>query len=214
MPHSRTESDSARRQEARTSPGMTVAVAALTLLFACAAHTPMTSGPPATPSAAEGMAAFETVRAVLQHPRCVNCHPAGDQPLQFDDGRPHGQMVTRGKDGKGALGLRCASCHGTSNPPDSYGANQPPGAPGWHLPPPATPMVFQGRSSAELARSLASPEQNGGRSLQAMLEHVRNDPLVLWGWKPGGTRTPVPVPHAEFVAAFATWIAAGAPGQR
>lgn len=40
-------------------------------------------------SAQEGVAAFETVRAVLQHPRCQNCHIPGDAPLQFDEGRAH-----------------------------------------------------------------------------------------------------------------------------
>jgi hypothetical protein len=165
-------------------------------------------------SAARGLEAFKTVQAVLQHPRCMNCHPVGDRPLQFDDSRPHGQLVARGTDGKGVPGLHCHTCHGTSNPPASYGPHQPPGAPNWHLPPAATPMVFQGKSAAELARTLADPSSNGGRSLQAMLEHVRSDPLVLWGWDPGLGREPVPVPHDEFVAAFATWVEAGAPSGR
>ncbi len=37
------------------------------------------------------------------------------------------------------------------------------------------------------------------------------DKLVLWGWQPGAGRDPVPVPHAEFVAKFRTWAAAGGP---
>jgi hypothetical protein len=73
-------------------------------------------------------------------------------------------------------------------------------------------MVFEGRSSAELAKTLADPAQNGGKSLEQMLEHVASDPLVLWGWNPGGDRAPVPVAHEEFVRAFRTWVAAGAPG--
>ena len=43
-----------------------------------------------------------------------------------------------------------------------------------------------------------------------MLEHVTNDKLVAWGWEPGVGRAPVDVPHAEFVAAFRTWMDAGA----
>lgn len=35
---------------------------------------------------ANAIASFDTVRAVLQSPRCVNCHPQGDQPLQGDEG--------------------------------------------------------------------------------------------------------------------------------
>src|SRR5262249_24135548 len=138
-------------------------------------------------------------------------HPRGDAPLQFDDGRPHAQMVVRGEDGKGAPGLQCATCHDTANPPASYGPHAPPGAPNWHLPPAKTPMVFAGKSSVDLARGLADPEQNGGKTLQALLEHVSHDKLVLWGWSPGGERKPVPVPHADFVAAFRTWVEAGGP---
>jgi hypothetical protein len=166
---------------------------------------------PITASKADGLAAFATVQRVLQHPRCQNCHPAGDVPLQFDDGRPHGQLVVRGADGHGAVAMRCANCHGEQNPPAGYGPHAPPGAPHWHLPPKKTPMVFEGKSAAELARTLADPAQNGGKSLDALLEHVSKDALVLWGWQPGGERAPVPVPHAEFVAAFKVWIDAGAP---
>src|SRR6266498_3847082 len=92
--------------------------------------------PAASPAAAkvtkdEGLAAFETVRAVLQHPRCQNCHIPGDAPLQFDAGLVHGQNVLRGPDGTGASGLACSTCHSTVNPPSSYGAHMPPGAPNW-----------------------------------------------------------------------------------
>src|SRR5438128_8514637 len=97
---------------------------------------------PATPplSAADkrtaAIAAFATVQKVLQHPRCQNCHIPGDAPLQFDAGLPHAMAVARGPDGHGARGLPCATCHGESNPPASYGPNAPPGAPHWGLPPP------------------------------------------------------------------------------
>src|SRR6185295_18775070 len=91
---------------------------------------------PAAKAAAQGdrtaaLAAFDTVQKVLQHPRCQNCHIPGDAPLQFDDGRVHAQNVKRGPDGKGAVGLPCATCHAETNPPASYGAHMPPGAPNW-----------------------------------------------------------------------------------
>jgi hypothetical protein len=167
--------------------------------------------PSARADESAGLAAFETVRAVLQHPRCVNCHIPGDAPLQFDDSRVHGQNVKRGPAGKGAVGLACATCHAAANPPASYGPNMPPGAPNWHLPPPEHRMVFLGRTSAEIARVLKDPEQNGGKDLQALVDHVDHDPLVLWGWSPGVGRAPVSIPHAEFVAAFKAWVGAGAP---
>ncbi len=160
---------------------------------------------------AEGLASFETVRAVLQHPRCQNCHIPGDAPLQFDDGRPHAMNVLRGERGVGAPGLKCATCHAASNPPASYGAHMPPGAPAWHLPPSDRKMVFIGLSSGDLCRRLKDKRANGGRDLAALLEHVSKDALVLWGWDPGTGRAPVSVPHAEFVAKFQQWVSAGAP---
>jgi len=162
-------------------------------------------------SEADGLAAFETVRAVLQHPRCQNCHIPGDAPLQFDAGLAHGQNVLRGPEGKGAAGLECSTCHAAQNPPDSFGPHTPPGAPNWHLPPPEHPMVFIGLSGHDLCKNLTNMKENGGKDLEALYQHVREDGLVLWGWKPGVGRAPVDVPHAEFVAAFRRWIDAGAP---
>ncbi len=159
----------------------------------------------------EGLAAFETVRAVLQHPRCQNCHIPGDAPLQFDEGMAHGQDIMRGPDGVGAPGFFCSTCHAAANPPDSYGPHMPPGAPNWRLPPPATRMVFIGLSSGQLCRGVKDEKQNGGRDLRSLVEHVAHDGLVLWGWRPGLGRAPVSVPHAEFVAKFKQWVAAGAP---
>lgn len=178
---------------------------AIAVLFAAA------SANSEPPSKQEGLAAFETVRAVLQHPRCQNCHIPGDAPLQLDEGRVHGQYVTRGKGGAGAPGLPCSTCHGVANPPASYGAHMPPGAPGWRLPPPERKMVFIGLSSGDLCRRLKDREENHGMSLDALLRHVESDKLVLWGWSPGVGRDPVSVPHDELVAKFRQWIAAGAP---
>ena len=162
-------------------------------------------------STAEGIAAFEAIRTVLQHPRCQNCHIPGDAPLQFDEGRSHGQNVQRGSDGRGAVGLGCTTCHARQNPPASYGAHMPPGAPNWHLPPPQTKMVFIHLSSGELCRSLKNQKANGGKDLQALVEHVSSDKLVLWGWNPGVGRQPVPIPHDQFIKQFQTWVDAGAP---
>jgi hypothetical protein len=64
------------------------------------------SDSPPKPDRAAGRAAFETVRAVFQHPRCQNCHPDGDVPLQGDDGRLHNQHIRRGPKGEGMTGAR------------------------------------------------------------------------------------------------------------
>ena len=167
--------------------------------------------PNVTATAAQA-ATFETIRAVLQHPRCLNCHPSGDAPLQGDDSHVHQQNILRGAQGGGVAGLSCNSCHGRSNPPDSYGPHTPPGvSTGWRLPPPEMKMVFVGLSSPELCAQLRDPQRTGGKDLGAMVDHVTTHPLVLWGWDPGFGRKPVPIPHAEFAAAFKSWADAGAP---
>jgi hypothetical protein len=185
--------------------------AALGLLFLGAAVAAVSRPASPAPTKEQGLAAFGTVQEVLQHPRCQNCHIPGDAPLQFDSGVPHQQNVLRGKDGKGASGLACGTCHASSNPPASYGANMPPGAPHWQLPPADQKMVFIGLSAGDLCRTVKDPKTNGGKDFKALDHHVAEDKLVLWGWKPGVGREPVSVPHAEFVAAWRTWVAAGAP---
>lgn len=183
----------------RTALAVAAATVAASLFVQCASS----AGRPAA-----GVGAFGVVYEVLQHPRCKNCHPAGGAPLQGDDSRPHGQNVQGGKDGKGLYAMRCANCHRDQNTP---GANMPPGAPNWHLPARSMPLAFEGRTPAQLAGQLADPAHNGGRTPPQVLQHVIDDPLVLWGWNPGDGRAPVPVPHAEFVAAMRTWIDAGCP---
>ncbi len=149
---------------------------------------------------------WDTVYRVLQHPRCLNCHPAGDRPLQGDLGLEHAQNVQRGPDGRGLYAMACATCHQATNAPD---AHQPPGAPHWQLPRPEEPLVFEGRSSSELCRQLRDPAHNGGRSHEALLEHMTADPLVLWGWDPGPGRTPVPIAQPAFAAAARAWVEGG-----
>ena len=51
----------------------------------------------AKPDAAASRAAFLQVYRVLTSPRCQNCHPAGDAPLQGDDSHVHIQNVKRGR---------------------------------------------------------------------------------------------------------------------
>jgi len=167
--------------------------------------------PPRNVDRATGLAAFETVRGVLQHPRCQNCHPAGDVPLQGDEGRLHNQNVRRGPKGEGMLGAECTTCHGAANPPTSYGRNIPPGnVKGWHMPPPEMKMVFVGMSPRALCEQTKDPARNGGKDMAALRTHL-DDPLVTWGWTPGAGRTPIPTPRPTFLAAWETWAAAGAP---
>ena len=160
---------------------------------------------------AQALTAFATVEQVFQHPRCSNCHIPGDAPLQFDAQTPHAMNVVRGPDGKGAPGLPCSTCHGEQNSPASYGSHAPPGAPHWQLPPPDQKMAWIGLPADQLCAMIQDKDRNGGRDFDALLKHVAEDKLVLWGWNPGGERAPVPVPHDRFVAAFKTWAEAGGP---
>src|SRR6188508_679699 len=47
----------------------------------------------------ESVQAFMKVYDVLMHPRCMNCHPKGDVPLQGDDSHLHTMLPRRGKNG-------------------------------------------------------------------------------------------------------------------
>ncbi len=156
---------------------------------------------------AASQAAFMDVYKVLMSPRCMNCHPSGEAPLQGDDSHPHVMDVARGKDGKGMYALKCANCHQPENVP---GANMPPGNPNWHLPPADMKMVFEGKTPRQLALQLKDPKQNGHKTMQQLIEHVSHDSLVLWGWNPGEGRTLPPLSHAVFAARFKEWVATGA----
>lgn len=169
------------------------------------------SKPPPANDQGNGLVAWEAVRGVLQHPRCQNCHPSGDAPLQGDDGKPHPMNVQRGPEGRGAVGMECVTCHGPANLPASYGAHVPPGvATGWRMPKPEEPLVFVGMSSQALCEQTKDPAHNGGMD-QGALRHHLEDPLVAWGWDPGVARTPIPTPRETFLAAWEAWATAGAP---
>lgn len=154
---------------------------------------------------AAAAAAFEAMVPVLRNPRCINCHAPGDFPRQGDDSHPHIMQVRRGPEGHGANGVRCSTCHQDHN---LAGLHMPPGAPGWALPPPATPMIWQGRSDHQLCELFRDPQQNGHRTLAQIVEHMQT-PLVLWGWYPGQGRAPIPVPQERFLAEVKTWAAMG-----
>ncbi|WP_197091642.1 hypothetical protein [Sphingobacterium endophyticum] len=151
--------------------------------------------------------AYMKVHAVLQHPRCMNCHPSGDIPLQGEDSHLHAMLPKRGVDGKGLYAMKCNSCHQPTNTP---GLHTPPGNPNWHLPPADMKMVFQGKSPSELAKQLLNPATNNHKNHEQLIEHVSHDKLVIGGWNPGEGRELPPGTHKEFVENFKTWLATGA----
>jgi len=154
----------------------------------------------------ESVKAFMQVYKVLMSPRCMNCHPSGDVPLQGDDSHVHTMLPKRGKDGKGVYAMKWGNCHQPENLP---GLHKPPGNPNWHLPPADMKMVFQGKTPRQLARQLMDPKQNGNKSKEKLLEHA-HDALVIAGWNMGEGRALPPMSHEEFVKAWTTWIKKGA----
>lgn len=150
--------------------------------------------------------AFMDVYRVLMSPRCMNCHPSGDVPLQGDDSHIHTMLPRRGKDGKGVYAMKCSNCH---QPTSMEGLHKPPGHPDWHLPPASMKMVFQGRTPEQLAKQLVNPKTNGGKTMKQLIEHA-DDGLVRIGWEMGEGRPAPPMSHAEFKKAWITWIEKGA----
>jgi hypothetical protein len=82
----------------------------------------------------------------------------------------------------------------------------PHGNPKSSLPSPEHKMVFVGRSPGDICRQIKDPKQNGGRSLEKLLDHVANDDLVGWGWtkiSERGYRLAIPKPTRPPASNFA-----------
>jgi hypothetical protein len=164
---------------------------------------------------AEGLAAWQQIYSVVTHPRCINCHTAGDYPQQRDERRRHFANVVRGPDGNGVPGLQCATCHQESNA-NSTGV---PGSHNWHLAP--LSMAWQDRndqplSSSAICRAITDRRKNHDMDGPALLKHNAEDKLVGWAWEPGRDihgmpRTLPPLSRTEFAEATRHWVEAGMP---
>jgi len=150
------------------------------------------------------LALFNEAAKVITHPRCVNCHPAGDRPLQGEDSHPHVPPVTRGPAGIGAVAMQCTNCHGPAN----YDPARVPGHPLWHLAP--IEMAWQGQTLGEICEQIKDPQRNGGKTLEEIVHHMSEDSLVGWGWNPGAGREPAPGTQKAFGALVEAWVASGA----
>ncbi|MGC6400495.1 Isoquinoline 1-oxidoreductase subunit [Sphingomonas sp. FW199] len=157
---------------------------------------------------ARSAAIFTEMGKVLQHPRCVNCHPRTDSPLQGDEGRYHMPPVERGKDGHGVAGMECSTCHGPENVAYANGTGSIPGYPEWHLAPAS--MAWEGKSLREICEQLKDRTRNGGKTLDQIVTHNAEDGLVGWGWNPGKGRTPAPGTQAQFGELTRAWVESGA----
>ncbi len=149
-------------------------------------------------------ALFTEASRVMLHPRCINCHPAGDSPMQGDRGRLHDPPVTRGEHDLGVVGMECGGCHQDRN----LELARVPGAPNWHLAP--REMAWVGRTPAALCEQLKDPKRNGDKTIAEIVEHTAHDELVAWGWSPGHDRVPAPGNQATFGALMDAWAKTGA----
>lgn len=160
---------------------------------------------------ARSVALFDEAGKVIQHPRCVNCHPAGNVPLQGMAMRPHQPPVARGEGDIGMPGMMCGTCHGATNVDvvnQAETLKSIPGHPQWHLAP--IEMAWVGKPLGEICEQIKDPERNGGKSLAEIVEHMAHDSLVGWGWNPGEGREPVPGTQDVFGELIRRWAADGA----
>jgi hypothetical protein len=153
---------------------------------------------------ARSVALFTELGKVLTHPRCINCHPAGDRPHQGELGRMHQPPVERGPDGRGLETMRCPICHQAAN----FEPGRVPGHPEWHLAP--REMAWEGRTLGEICVQIKDPARNGGRSLQDLVHHIGTDTLVGWAWAPGFGRQPAPGTQRDAGALAEAWVKTGA----
>lgn len=153
---------------------------------------------------ARSIALFQEASKVITSPRCLNCHPATERPLQGDDMHLHEPPVKRGAGGMGMPGMRCLTCHGTAN----FDPGRVPGNPRWLLAPPE--MAWVGKSLKQICVQIKDPHLNGGKSMKDLVEHMAHDQLVGWGWNPGAGRTPAPGTQEEFGKLIQAWADTGA----
>lgn len=153
--------------------------------------------------AARSIALFEEAGRVIQHPRCLNCHPRDNRPTQTEVMRPHNPAVLRGENGKGLPTVRCATCHHAHNAE----ASNVPGNAKWALAPPE--MAWQGKSLGDICRQLLDPTRSHMTRAQ-LLHHMAHDELVGWAWHPGGRRAPAPGTQAQFGDLIQSWLETGA----
>ena len=153
---------------------------------------------------ARSAAMFTELGKVLTHPRCVNCHPAGDRPHQGNEGRLHQPPVERGADGHGLPAMRCSICHQNAN----FDPGRVPGHPEWHLAP--REMAWEGKTLPEICAQIKDPARNGGRKVEDLIHHIGEDTLVGWAWAPGFGRAPAPGTQKEAGALVEAWVKTGA----
>ncbi len=149
-------------------------------------------------------ALFVEAGRVIQHPRCLNCHPTDAHPRQGENLSFHQPPVVRGEENRGTVAMKCSTCHQNRNI-DHAGV---PGHPEWHLAPIESGWI--GQSLGSICMQLKDDSRNGGRDLEELHEHMAEDTLVGWGWNPGAGLEPAPGTQVSFGKLIRAWIDTGA----
>ena len=170
-----------------------------------------------TVSPEDGLAAWDTIHAVLTHPRCLNCHVGPDNvPLWGTTQAPdtiHGMAINADDSRIGAGTMSCNACHQTSTRPNTIPHSAPRTGMDWRL----APVEFQwtDRTSAEICGQMRDPDRNGGRDEAGLIEHILHDAELLgfitWSFEPGAGRDPAPGSLQSHLEDMAIWTAAGMP---
>jgi hypothetical protein len=187
---------------------VTIGMSVMTAYAATQASSGGLAGPQSFDSIADtkarSAAIFTELGKVLTHPRCMNCHPAGDRPRQGDTRRLHQPPVARGPDGHGTETMRCDICHQQAN----FDPGRMPGHPLWHLAP--REMAWEGKTLTQICAQIKDPARNGGRKVEDLIDHIGKDTLVGWAWAPGYGREPAPGTQDEAGALVRAWVKSGA----
>jgi len=161
--------------------------------------------------AARSRALFTEAAKVITNPRCMNCHPASDHPLQGNDQHEHMPPTWRGESGTGVAGAPCTTCHTEKNVTlFATGATYRsiPGHARWGIAP--IEMAWQGKSIHQICEQIKDPKRNGGRDLALLQDHIAHDDLVGWAWNPGAGREPAPGTQEQAGQLIQAWIDTGA----
>lgn len=160
---------------------------------------------------ARSAALFVEAGRVIQHPRCLNCHPANRVPTQGEDLHVHMPPIHGGEGDHdhGVPGLQCNTCHQAANVLTQLRPIATiPGNPRWGLAPAS--MAWQGKTLNEICVQIKDTARNGGMTLEKLHEHMAEDPLVGWAWHPGEGRVPAPGTQEQFGQLLTAWIETGA----
>lgn len=149
---------------------------------------------------ARSAALFIEAGKVLQHPRCLNCHPNGDSPTQRDEMTLHRPLVVRGAGGWGASNaMTCVACHSSVSGPTGGSFDDI----RWRVAP--AKMAWQGLTLPQICAQLK--DRRGKSDTDKMLKHSVEDKVIGMGWNFGPASPPGT--QKEFGELMKAWVATG-----